>query len=127
MLHPRASVLGLLAAAALSGAPAQALDPALALTQYVHSIWRGTSFLPQDDVSSLVQTRDGYLWVGTIEGLARFDGVRSVVFDKANTKELTSNWIRALHEDREGRLWIGTFGGGVVCLEKGRFRHYGPS
>ena len=102
-----------------------ALDPALQITQYVQSVWRAPQTLPHDDVTAIVQTRDGYLWVGTVEGLVRFDGVRSVVFDKSNTPAFANNWVRALLEDREGRLWIGTLGGGLVCRERGGFVRYG--
>ncbi len=104
--------------------PSLALDPGLAITQYVQNVWRAPS-LPHDNVTSILQTRDGYLWVGTVEGLARFDGLRSVVFDKSNTPALADNWIRGLAEDREGRLWIGTLGGGIVCRESGRFLRFG--
>jgi diguanylate cyclase (GGDEF)-like protein len=76
-------------------------------------------------VTAVVQTRDGYLWVGTVEGLVRFDGVRSVIFDKSNTPAFANNWVRCLLEDRSGRLWIGTLGGGLVCRESGRFVRYG--
>src|SRR5512134_2986118 len=103
---------------------ADALDPDRLPTQYARTFWRAPESLPHDNVSAIVQTRDGYLWVGTVEGLARFDGVRSVVFNKANTPQIRNNWIRALLEDREGRLWIGTFGGGLVCLEGGQFVAY---
>jgi len=105
--------------------PASGLDPGTAITQYVESTYRAPQYLPHDDVSSVLQTRDGYLWVGTVEGLARFDGARSVVFDKANTPAFRNNWIRDLLEDREGRLWIATYNGGLVCRENGSFRHYG--
>lgn len=113
--------------AAAAAGRAHALDPDLAVTQYVQTVWRAPASLPHDDVTSVVQTRDGYLWVGTVEGLARFDGVRSVVFEKANTPALANNWVRALLEDRAGRLWIGTFGGGLVCREGGRFVRVGAS
>ena len=108
-----------------TGAPAAALNPELAITQYVQNVWRAPQHLPHDDVASIVQTRDGYLWVGTVEGLARFDGVRSVIFNKSNTPAIANNWIRALLEDRQGRLWIGTFGGGLVCMKDGKFTRFG--
>ncbi len=116
--HQLVLVLVLLAGAV----PARALDPSRRLTQYVHDVWRAPQALPYDGVSAVVQSRDGYLWVGTVEGLARFDGLRSVVFDKANTPAFANNWVKALLEDRRGRLWIGTYGGGLVCREQGRFR-----
>ncbi|HET9317175.1 MAG TPA: two-component regulator propeller domain-containing protein [Vicinamibacteria bacterium] len=120
----RIRALSRVAALAACAQAAHALDPSLAVTQYVQSVWRAPRDLPHDNVTAIVQTRDGYLWVGTVEGLARFDGVRSVVFNKGNTPQIRNNWIRALLEDRDGRLWIGTFGGGLVCLEQGRFVAY---
>src|SRR5688572_17063041 len=66
-------------------------------------------------VSTMLQSRDGYLWIGADEGLMRFDGARCTVFDSRNTPELRVNLIFALHEDRQRRLWIGTGGGGLVC------------
>jgi diguanylate cyclase (GGDEF)-like protein len=101
-----------------------ALDPERQLTQYARQTWRAPEALPHDDVTSILQTHDGYLWVGTVEGLARFDGVRSVVFDKSNTKAFTNNWVKALLEDKAGRLWVATFGGGLLCRERGQFARY---
>jgi ligand-binding sensor domain-containing protein/signal transduction histidine kinase len=79
-------------------------------------------------VSTMLQSRDGYLWIGADEGLMRFDGARCTVFDSRNTPELRVNLIFALHEDRQDRLWIGTGGGGLVCrFPDGRFQAYGPA
>lgn len=78
--------------------------------------------LPLNKVRAIVQTRDGYLWVGTFNGLARFDGVRFKVFDVASTPELHNNAIESLCEDREGRLWIGDNLGGITVLMNGRFQ-----
>ena len=100
---------------------AASLDPAKALTQYVHQSWHVADGLPQDNVVSIAQTPDGYLWLGTEEGLARFDGLRFTVFDKSNTPELKSNDIYALLVDRTGNLWIGTGGGGVLRMSQGKF------
>jgi ligand-binding sensor domain-containing protein len=109
------SVCVLLPAAAL------ALDPRKAITQYVHDVWTTEDGLPQNSILSIAQTRDGYLWVGTWGGLARFDGVRFTVFDRGNTPALKNNYIYALYEDREGSLWIGTGGGGLTRLRDGKF------
>jgi len=111
-------------ASLLAAAPATALDPERAVTQYRHQVWNTAEGLPQSSVESIVQTRDGYLWLGTQEGLARFDGVRFVVFDRGNTRALRHNRVTSLVEDRDGGLWIGTEGGGVTRLAGGVFTTY---
>ncbi len=118
-------LVGCVCAAWALASPLRALDPERAITQYVQNVWRAPAALPHDNITSIQQTRDGYLWIGTVEGLARFDGVRSVVFDRGNTPELVDNWIRQLAEDGDGRLWIGMLGGGIVCRENGRFTRFG--
>ncbi len=94
--------------------PAAALDPAKELSQYSHTLWRSGTGLPQDTVRSIAQTPDGYLWIGTRAGLARFDGLRMEVFDSRNTPELANHNIYALEVMPDGSLWIGTNGGGLV-------------
>lgn len=88
-----------------------ALDPGLKLSDYSLEIFSAENGLPQSSVMALVQTRDGYLWLGTYEGLARFDGHQFTVFDKGNTPQMESNGIKALLEDRAGDLWVGTTAG----------------
>ena len=92
----------------LAAGAAAALNSSADLSQLRHEVWLTESGLPQNTVHSIAQTRDGYIWVGTEEGLARFDGVQFTIFDKQNTPELKSNYIRALLADRSGALWIGT-------------------
>jgi signal transduction histidine kinase/CheY-like chemotaxis protein/ligand-binding sensor domain-containing protein len=103
---------------------AQAFEPTKTLTQYVHENWQQEDGLPENDVSVIVQTRDGYIWLGTEEGLVRFDGIRFTVFDQSNTPELKSFYIRTLLEGRDGSLWIGTDAGGVYRLKDGKFNGY---
>lgn len=112
-----------LAAGLLLAQPRQvgALDPTRALTQYAMNHWLAENGLPQSSVYAICQTRDGYLWLGTEEGLARFDGVAFTVFDKRTVPELHSNHILTLYEDRRGSLWIGTKDGGLTRLAGGRF------
>jgi ligand-binding sensor domain-containing protein len=98
------------------------LDPAKLVTQYVHEVWTTENGLPQNSALAIAQTPDGYLWLGTENGLARFDGVRFVTFDKRNTPALKSNEIHALLVDQRGDLWIGTHGGGLVVLSQGVFK-----
>lgn len=85
---------------------AHALDSAKAVTQYVHNAWQTDQGLPQNYVQAIVQTRDGYIWLATQEGLVRFDGISFTVFDKRNTPELKANNIQALYEDRAGALSV---------------------
>ncbi|NOS69613.1 MAG: hypothetical protein HOP33_06760 [Verrucomicrobia bacterium] len=79
--------------------------------------WTTDQGLPQNRISCLKQTRDGYLWLGTWFGLARFDGARFTVFDKFNTPELVNDAISALAEDTDGTLWIATADGLVSYRE----------
>lgn len=83
--------------------------------------WTTAEGLPQNTINSVVQTGDGYLWIATFGGLARFDGVRFTVFNTVNAPALISSRITALHEDRSGILWIGTETGEISCLQNGEF------
>ncbi|MGI8494864.1 MAG: ligand-binding sensor domain-containing protein, partial [Pyrinomonadaceae bacterium] len=86
--------------------------------------WTTAEGLPQNTVNSIVQTRDGYLWIGTFGGLARFDGVRFTVFNTVNAPALKSSRITALHEDRAGILWAATETGDISCYQNGAFRSF---
>ena len=74
--------------------------------------------MPQSVVLAMIQTRDGYLWLGTLKGLARFDGVRFEKFDESNTPGLNSARIRRLFEDSQTNLWIGTENAGVALVNR---------
>jgi ligand-binding sensor domain-containing protein/signal transduction histidine kinase/ActR/RegA family two-component response regulator len=96
-----------------------ALDPQKKFTQYVFDNWGLEDGLPQISIHAVIQTGDGYLWLGTQEGVARFDGVRFEVYNKNKVEQIKNNWINVLFEDRQNVLWIGTRGGGVTCLHPG--------
>ena len=100
------------------------LSPTKAITQYAHHVWTPDEGLPQVTVQAMVQTRDGYIWIGTQEGFARFDGARFQVFNRRNTPIMTRNRIEALAEGRDGSLWIGTYGGGLLRYLEGGFTRY---
>jgi ligand-binding sensor domain-containing protein len=104
--------------------PVDALQTERGAAPYLHTVWQTDEGLPQNSVTAIVQTRDGYLWLATQEGLARFDGTRFTVFDKRNTPPLRENNIQALYEGRDGALWIGTEGGGIAHLKDHRFTSY---
>jgi signal transduction histidine kinase/ligand-binding sensor domain-containing protein/CheY-like chemotaxis protein len=81
--------------------------------------------LPQTNIAlAVLQTRDGYLWVGTEGGLARFDGARFVSFRAANTPAFLNNLVHCLFEDAAGDLWIGTERG-VIRYRNGGFERMG--
>jgi len=99
-----------------------ALDARKALTQYSRTVWTQQQGLPQDAIRAITQTPDGYLWLGTDEGLARFDGYEFVVFSRDHDN-LPSNSITALAAGKDGSLWIGTPNGLAQYRDK-RFRSY---
>jgi ligand-binding sensor domain-containing protein/signal transduction histidine kinase len=116
----RIGAVVLLAACLASGA--FALDPRKSLTQYSRTIWTQERGLPQDTIRAITQTKDGYLWLGTDEGLARFDGYEFVVFNKSHG-DLPDNSITALAAANDGALWIGT-SNGLTEYREGRFRTF---
>src|SRR5207249_5267433 len=89
-------------------------------SNYSIDVWTPDEGLPQNSVISMTQTRDGYLWLGTLNGLVRFDGIRFTVFDENNTPELGSSRIVSLFEDSRSNLWIGTETAGVALVKDGR-------
>jgi signal transduction histidine kinase/ligand-binding sensor domain-containing protein len=125
LLRPALRLPRLLLALLLAGAPAaHGLEPSRLITQYGHDVWLTRDGLPHNSVRAIVQTRDGYLWLGTWGGLARFDGVRFTIFNRANTPALRDSRITALIEGGDGSLWIGTGAGGLIRLKDGAFEAY---
>src|SRR5438876_11233109 len=87
---------------------------------YIIDVKETEDGLPQNSVIAITQTRDGYLWLGTLNGLARFDGIRFTVFDESNTPGLPSSQIVSLFEDSRTNLWIGTENAGAALIKDGR-------
>lgn len=94
-----------------------AAEPAL---RYGVDVWREAEGLPQARIRDIVQTRDGYLWLATDNGVVRFNGVSFTAFT-VETGSLRDNEAWALQEDEAGGLWIGTYGGGLTRFKDGRF------
>ncbi len=92
------------------------LDPDKELDQYSHTVWEEE--LPQNSVQVIMQCRDGYIWLGTQEGVVRFDGVNFEVFDRSNTPGINHNDITSIIPFSDDGLWVGTFAGGLF-----RFRN----
>jgi ligand-binding sensor domain-containing protein len=105
------------------GSPAVAKDEARSLAQHSIDVWQMREGLPQNSVLAVLQTRDGYLWLATHEGLVRFDGLTFKVYDTSNSP-LPRTFVESLHESADGALWLGTYDGGVTRLHRGQFRTY---
>ncbi|HEU5022691.1 MAG TPA: two-component regulator propeller domain-containing protein, partial [Bryobacteraceae bacterium] len=103
------------------------VSPELIAGEYSYRIWRAEDGLPRNRIQAIEQTPDGYLWIATSGGLARFDGVRFVVFDSSNTPALHDESILSLLPARDGSLWAGTEGGGLVHYRKGEFTNFGAA
>lgn len=106
---------------------AMAFAPAARAANSLYTIdsWENDDGLPQNSIISMTQTRDGYLWMGTINGLVRFDGLHFTVFNEDNTPGLGSSPIVSLFEDRRGNLWIGSELSGVLLAKDGKVTSLG--
>jgi signal transduction histidine kinase/ligand-binding sensor domain-containing protein len=93
--------------------------------QYRFDQWTADEGLPQNSVYEITQTRDGYLWLATMDGLVRFDGRRFTVFNKSNSPGIVNNRYISVFEDRHGDFWGGMEASGVVRFRNGRFSSYG--
>jgi ligand-binding sensor domain-containing protein/signal transduction histidine kinase len=102
---------------------ARALNPHKSLGEYSKQTWSTDNGLPQNSVHSMIQTSDGFLWLGTEGGLARFDGYQFRVFDRQSTPRLLGDDVRCLLEDRSGALWVGT-ASGLTRLKDGQAETY---
>ncbi|MCX7983836.1 MAG: hypothetical protein N3A63_02905 [Bacteroidetes bacterium] len=102
-----------------------ALDPQKKITQYVLDHWNKGNGLPANSINQCLQTRDGFLWLGTSVGLYRFDGV---AFDAVGTypgKEEVTESITTLCEARDSNLWVGTTYSGVRLIKQGKVQIFG--
>ncbi|MBW8782914.1 MAG: ATP-binding protein [Verrucomicrobia bacterium] len=93
---------------------------------YILRTWAIDDGLPSNRVTGLTQTPDGYLWVGTLGGLARFDGVRFTTFHAGTIPGLESDRVQAVFTDRDGSLWVGLDCGGVARRVEGQFHVIAP-
>jgi signal transduction histidine kinase/ligand-binding sensor domain-containing protein len=102
---------------------ASALNPSLDINQYAHKAWTVREGFFKGAISSIAQTPDGYLWLGTEFGLLRFDGLRSVPWQPPSSEHLPGGSIQSLLAARDGRLWIGTTEG-LASWKDGKLIHY---
>lgn len=91
---------------------------------FIINSWSNEEGLPQSSVISVIQTKDGYLWLGTLNGLVRFDGNRFVTFDENNTPGLGNDRIVYLFEDSRTNLWVGTDSAVVALVHEGAIKDF---
>ncbi|MEW6127678.1 MAG: two-component regulator propeller domain-containing protein [Acidobacteriota bacterium] len=91
------------------------------LSPYHFDVWTTDNGLPQNSINSILQSRDGYLWFTTYDGLVRYDGVQFTVFNAGNTPELKSSRFSHLFEDRDGYLWVNTEANQLIRYKDGEF------
>ena len=113
----RLAVLWMASLLSLSAATVPSADDC----PFVIQTWRMEDGLPENRIRSVVQTQDGYIWVGTFSGLARFDGVSFRLFDTVRTSELSDCAIRTVFQDSRGTLWLGHQNGQLTTYAAGRF------
>jgi signal transduction histidine kinase/ligand-binding sensor domain-containing protein/ActR/RegA family two-component response regulator len=107
-------------AAGLAAVAAWGLDPGREIGEFAVRSWNATHGLPGNSIRCILQTRDGFLWVGLDNGLARFDGLDFDVFNRTTHPEIVDDYINALFEHDDGTLWIGT-NRGLLWYRDGRF------
>jgi ligand-binding sensor domain-containing protein/signal transduction histidine kinase len=93
-------------------------------TPFIVDSWSNEEGLPQSSVISVIQSKDGYLWLGTLNGLVRFDGKQFTVFNEMNTPGLTSDRIVFLFEDSKTNLWVGTESSGLEMIKNGAVTNF---
>jgi signal transduction histidine kinase/ligand-binding sensor domain-containing protein/CheY-like chemotaxis protein/AraC-like DNA-binding protein len=123
----RVSGAGALLAIAAATLQAQARDPMSLASGWVRESWSIADGLPVNSINALIQSRTGYLWAATFDGLVRFDGVRFTVYNSANSPGLPSDRIMSVMETRDGALWMNTEQLYLVRFAKGRFTHIDES
>jgi ligand-binding sensor domain-containing protein/signal transduction histidine kinase len=108
-----------LALSAVAGPAAESNAP------FIVNSWSTEEGLPDSEVISVIQTHDGYLWLGTLHGLVRFDGIHFTPFDEMNTPGLNSDRIVYLFEDSRTNLWVGTESSGLSVIQDGKVKNFG--
>ncbi len=87
----------------------------------MHSSWTTKEGLPSDSINDIIQDRTGYIWIGTFNGLVRFDGINFITFSKYDKHGFESNSVTSIIEDESGSIWIGTNGEGISRYRNNKF------
>ncbi len=101
--------------------PVSGLNLKIPLNQSMHSSWSTKEGLPSDSINDIIQDRTGYIWIGTFNGLVKFDGIKFITFSKYENQGFESNSVTSIIEDKDGSIWIGTNGEGISRYNKNKF------
>lgn len=112
---------------AIAQQPTYYLDPNKKLFQYNLETWSTDNGLPTNSILSICQSKIGYLWIGSYDGLIRFDGQHFKVYNQFNTSQLKSNNIRRIVESHNGTLWMTTQGSGLVSMKGEKLHAFGKN
>ncbi|HZI32829.1 MAG TPA: two-component regulator propeller domain-containing protein, partial [Candidatus Binatia bacterium] len=91
-------------------------------SEFLVKSWQNEDGLPHSIINSILQTHDGYLWIGTYVGLVRFDGRRFVQYSARNVPDLEDGQIIYLFEDRDDTLWMALQSGRLLAWKEGIVR-----
>ncbi|AFM02985.1 putative periplasmic ligand-binding sensor domain protein [Bernardetia litoralis DSM 6794] len=100
-------------------------DPKKQLSQFLIDVWDSEKGLPSSTLLQAIQTKDGYLWIGSYDGLLRFDGNSFDLYTKNTVEQFKTNNITQLSEAKDSTLWIGTQGSGLLSYKNGVFKSHG--
>ena len=114
--RPFCVLVGLCGLVCIVERTAAALNPEQKITQYSLTQWGHRDGLPSTAIYAVAQTPDGFLWLGTSDGLVRFDGLRFVQIPLSETGDTAFGQVQVLKVDRSGAMWIGTESGGLVRM-----------
>lgn len=101
------------------------LDANKSLSQFSIDFWTADRGLPSVAVTKVLQSKENYIWLGTYDGLLRFDGASFMLYNSGNVPSFSINDVISILEDHTGTLWIGTNGGGLLKYSDGHFRKNG--
>ena len=119
--HPRVAAV----AAICFTCPLHAIDPNRTPSQYLRERWGSDKGFSYGPVAAIAQTTDGYLWLGTAQGLVRFDGLSFRLFQQAAPNSQTIGAVQGLATDAQGNLWILLQSTKVLRYRDGKFE-FGP-
>ena len=92
--------------------------------QYSINKWKVEEGLPSNLVQKIFMSKTGEIWISTVNGIAKFNGIDFRIYNKYNTEEITAGYFREIDEDESGTLWMSTKGDGILSFRNGKFKSW---